>query len=113
LLNFHFINYFLPALAGALGVRESLFGGDFTKRPSEIETEPDLQEIGCGAAARRCGLTGCDPHTSWNYRKGSLPTRWRETVKLRSTAPVLPPSSLPKNTHLFPLCSREHNAEHF
>src|SRR5262252_8117890 len=39
--------------------------------------------------------------TSWSQRNGSSPTRWQVATKLRSTAAVLPPWSLPKKTQLF------------
>jgi len=46
--------------------------------------------------------------TSLNQAKGSTPTRWQEAVKLRKTADVLPPPSLPKNSQLLRLCARAH-----
>ena len=38
--------------------------------------------------------------TSWNQANGSTPHRLQEATKLRSTAAVLPPLSLPKNVQL-------------
>ena len=38
--------------------------------------------------------------TSLNQAKGSTPARWQEATKLRNTAAVLPPWSLPKNVQL-------------
>src|ERR1019366_5254535 len=38
--------------------------------------------------------------TSWNHANGSTPHRLQEAMKLRSTAAVLPPLSLPKNVQL-------------
>ena len=38
--------------------------------------------------------------TSWNQANGSTPHRLQEAMKLRNTAAVLPPLSLPKNVQL-------------
>ena len=49
------------------------------------------------------------PSTSWNQANGSIPASSQEVTKLRSTAAVLPPLSLPKNVQLLRLCRRVHN----
>src|SRR5436305_6201775 len=41
---------------------------------------------------------GTRERTSWNHANGSTPHRLQEAMKLRSTAAVLPPLSLPKKT---------------
>ena len=46
--------------------------------------------------------------TSWNQANGSTFTSSQEATKLRSTAAVLPPRSLPKNVQLLRLCTRAH-----
>ena len=38
--------------------------------------------------------------TSLNQANGSTPARWQEATKLRNTAAVLPPWSLPKKVQL-------------
>ena len=43
---------------------------------------------------------GVRESTSWNQANGSTPDRLQEATKLRSTAAVLPPLSLPKNVQL-------------
>ena len=45
-------------------------------------------------------LIGCvirRDNTSLSQVKGSTPMRWQDATRLRKTAAVLPPSSLPKN----------------
>jgi hypothetical protein len=50
---------------------------------------------------RVMGWSAMRDRTSLNQAKGSTPARWQEATKLRSTAAVLPPPSLPKNSQLF------------
>jgi len=48
-------------------------------------------------------LIGWEPmreSTSLNQANGSTPARWQEATKLRNTAAVLPPWSLPKKVQL-------------
>jgi hypothetical protein len=47
--------------------------------------------------------------TSWNQANGSTPHRLQEAMKLRNTAAVLPPPSLPKNVQLPRLWNQIHS----
>jgi len=47
--------------------------------------------------------------TSRNQANGSIFRSSQEEMKLRSTAAVLPPLSLPKKVQLLRLCARVHN----
>lgn len=56
----------------------------------------------CGnnSAIRVTGWVAIRDRTSLTHKKGSIAARWQDATKLRSTAAVLPPSSLPKKTQL-------------
>ncbi|HUE02923.1 MAG TPA: hypothetical protein VMR62_25370 [Bryobacteraceae bacterium] len=49
---------------------------------------------------RLIGWEAIRDSTSLNQANGSTPTRWQEATKLRKTAAVLPPWSLPKKVQL-------------
>jgi len=49
---------------------------------------------------RLIGWEAIRDSASWNQAKGSTPARWQEATKLRKTAAVLRPRSLPKNIQL-------------
>lgn len=51
--------------------------------------------------------------TSRNQANGSTPHRLQEPMKLRNTAAVLPPPSLPKKVQLLRLCARVHNRKNW
>ena len=52
---------------------------------------------------------GTRESTSRNHANGSTPHRLQEAIKLRSTAAVLPPLSLPKKVQFPRLCAPEYN----
>ena len=49
---------------------------------------------------RLIGWQAMRESTSLNQANGSTPARWQEATKLRNTAAVLPPWSLPKKVQL-------------
>ena len=68
-----------------------------------------FQLWGSSSLSRVMECAGMRESTSWNHANGSTPHRLQEAMKLRSTAAVLPPLSLPKNVQLPRLRAREHN----
>jgi hypothetical protein len=55
---------------------------------------------GSNSLSRVMEWAGMRESTSWNQANGSTPHRLQEAMKLRNTAAVLPPPSLPKNVQL-------------
>jgi signal transduction histidine kinase len=79
-------------------------GPPFKARPA-IESFWNQAGVGfqlCGRSSeiRVMGWVAMRERMSLNQAKGSTPTRWQEAVKLRRTAAVVPPWSLPKNIQL-------------
>jgi hypothetical protein len=73
-------------------------------------------------AAQRCGSSSSSLVTEWpatrastsaNQANGSTFTSSQEVTKLRSTAAVRPPRSLPKKVQLLRLCARVHNRKNW
>jgi hypothetical protein len=79
-------------------------GPPFKARPA-IESFWNQAGVGfqlCGRSSeiRVMGWVAMRERMSLNQAKGSTPNRWQEAVKLRRTAAVVPPWSLPKNIQL-------------
>ena len=68
-----------------------------------------FQLWGSNSLRRVMECAGMRESTSRNQANGSTPQRLQEAMKLRNTAAVLPPVSLPKKVQLPRLCAREHN----
>ena len=62
---------------------------------------------GINSLSRVTECAGMRASTSWNQANGSTPHRLQVAMKVRSTAAVLPPLSLPKNVQL-PAANRHH-----
>ena len=58
------------------------------------------QRSGRSSSSRVMGWEAIRESISWNQANGSTFTSSQEATKLRSTAAVLPPRSLPKNVQL-------------
>src|SRR5215475_12446334 len=65
------------------------------------QARAEVQLCGSNSASLVMGWEAILERTSLNQVKGSIPIRWQDATKLRSTAAVLPPWSLPKNIQLF------------
>ena len=61
------------------------------------------QLCGNNSVSRVMGCSAMRERTSRNQVKGSIPARWQVATKLRRTAAVLPPWSLPKKIQLLRL----------
>ena len=68
-----------------------------------------FQLWGSNSLSRVMKCDGMRESTSRNQANGSTPHRLQEAMKLRKTAAVVPPPSLPRKVQLPRLCTIAHN----